>query len=149
MPVCLLQSLQLLFLDKRDGFANKDEKLYKAIIRKVLTAINGMPHQLFAGGIKARYIYLELKMFTGSTQIATLEVCLMTKFELWTDFWSSTDNGCYSSGKTVAKSEVIVQSEKLMKAVIMISYAKFSVWRCRYLSIRYSSSIENQQSVEL
>lgn len=84
--MCLLQSLQLLFLDKRDGFANKDEKLYKPIIRKVLTAINGMPHQLFAGGIKARYIYLELKMFTGSTQIATLEVCLMTKFELWTDF---------------------------------------------------------------
>ena len=88
-------------------------------------------------------------MFTRSTQIATLEVRLMTKFELWTDFWSSTDNGCYSSGKTVAKSVVIVQSEKLMKVVIMIPHAKFSVWRCRYLSIRHSSSIENQQSVEL
>ena len=35
LPVCLLQSLQLLFLDKRDGFANKNEKLYKPIIRKV------------------------------------------------------------------------------------------------------------------
>ena len=66
-------------------------------------------------------------MFTRSTQIDTLEVRLMTKFELWTDFRSSTDNGCYSSGKTVAKSEVIVQSEKLMKAVIMISHAKISV----------------------
>ena len=35
LPVCLLQSLQLLFLDKRDGSANKNEKLYKPIIRKV------------------------------------------------------------------------------------------------------------------
>lgn len=63
LPVCLLQSWQLLFLDKRDGFANKDEKLYKPIIRKVLTAINGMSQQLFAGDINARYIYFELKKY--------------------------------------------------------------------------------------
>ena len=53
----LLQGLVLLFLNKRDNFANKNEEFYNATIKKVLVTINGKPHQLFAAGIQARDIY--------------------------------------------------------------------------------------------
>ena len=56
-----LQGLLLLFLDKRDYFANKNEELYNPSIKKILTTINVMPHQLFAAGLQARDIYPELK----------------------------------------------------------------------------------------
>ena len=56
-----LQGLLLLFLDKRDDFANKNEKFYNTSIKKILVTINGMPHQLFAAGLQARDIYPELK----------------------------------------------------------------------------------------
>ena len=38
------RSLQGLLLDKRDDFANKNEKFYNPRIKKTLTTINGMPH---------------------------------------------------------------------------------------------------------
>ena len=56
-----LQGLLLLFLDKRDDFANKNEEFYNPSIKKILTTINGMLHQLFADGLQARNIYPELK----------------------------------------------------------------------------------------
>ena len=56
-----LQGLLLLFLDKRDDFANKNEEFYNPSIKKILVTINGMPHQLFAAGLQARNIYPELK----------------------------------------------------------------------------------------
>ena len=43
-----LQGLLLLFLDKPDEFANKNEGFYNPSIKKILVTINGMPHQLFA-----------------------------------------------------------------------------------------------------
>ena len=57
-----LQGLLLLFFDKR-GFANKKEELYNPSIKKILTTINGMPHQLFAEGLQAREVYPELKKY--------------------------------------------------------------------------------------
>ena len=56
-----LQGLLLLFLDKRDDFVKKNEDFYNPSIKKILTTINGMPHQLFATGLQARDIYSELK----------------------------------------------------------------------------------------
>ena len=58
-----LQGLLLLFLDKRDDFAKKNEDFYNPSIKKILTTINGMPHQLFATGLQARDIYSELKKY--------------------------------------------------------------------------------------
>ena len=55
-----LQGLLLLFLDKRDGFANKNEKFHNPSIKKTLITINGVPHELFAAGLKARCICPEL-----------------------------------------------------------------------------------------
>ena len=58
-----LQGLLLLFLDKRDAFANKNEEFYNTSIKKVLVTINGMPHQLFGAGLQAKDIYPELKKY--------------------------------------------------------------------------------------
>ena len=63
LSVRSLQGLLLLFLDKRDDFANKNEEFYNPSINKILTAINGMPHQLFPAGLQARDIYPELKKY--------------------------------------------------------------------------------------
>ena len=60
LSVCSLQQLLLLFLDKRDDFANKNEEFYNSNIKKILVTINGIPHQLFAAGLQVRDIYLEL-----------------------------------------------------------------------------------------
>ena len=58
--VCSLQGLHLLFLEKRDDFGNKNEDFNNPSIKKILVTI-GMPHQLFAGGLRARDIYPEIK----------------------------------------------------------------------------------------
>ena len=44
LSVCSLQGLLLLFLDKREDFANKNEEFYNPSIKKILVTINGMPH---------------------------------------------------------------------------------------------------------
>ena len=68
LSVHSLQGLLLLFLDKRDDFANKNEEFYNPSIKKILTTINGMLHQLFAAGLQTRDFYPELKnIFTGNT----------------------------------------------------------------------------------
>ena len=61
LSVRWLQGLLLLFLDKRDAFANKNEEFYNLSIKKILVTINDMPHQLFAAGLQAMEIYPELK----------------------------------------------------------------------------------------
>ena len=45
-----LRGLLLLFRDKNDGFVNKNEEFFNPSIKKNLTTINGMPHQLFVAG---------------------------------------------------------------------------------------------------
>ena len=83
LSVRSLQGLLLLFLDKRDDFANKNEEFYNPSIKKILTTINGMPHQHFAAGLQARYIYPELKKYYyKENSNVTWEEFLMTKFEL-------------------------------------------------------------------
>ena len=61
LSVRSLQGLLLLFLHKRDDFANKNEEFYIPSIKKILVIINGMSHQLFAAGLQTREIYPELK----------------------------------------------------------------------------------------
>ena len=61
LSVCSLQGLLLLFPDKRDNFANKNEEFYNPSIKKILVTISGMPHQIFAAGLQARDISSEIK----------------------------------------------------------------------------------------
>ena len=46
LSVWSLQGLLLLFLDKLDDFANRNEGFYNPSIKKILMTINGLPHQL-------------------------------------------------------------------------------------------------------
>ena len=104
LSVHLLQGLLLLFIDKHDGFANKNEEFYNTSINKILTTINGIPHQLFADGLWAWDIFPVLKNhFYKEFSDVTWEEFLTTKFELWIDTRTSTDNTLHGSGRTVEK----------------------------------------------
>ena len=83
LSVRSFQGLLLLFLDKRDDFANKNEEFYNPSIKKILTTINRMLHQLFAAGLQARDIYPELKKyFYQENSNVTWEEILIIKFAL-------------------------------------------------------------------
>ena len=108
-----LQGLLLLLIDIFDDFANKNEQFYNPSIKKILITINGMPHELFATGLKARGIYPELnKYFSKENSNVTREEFLTTKFGLWIDTRSSTNNVLHGSGMTVEKSGILLQIEK-------------------------------------
>ena len=113
LSVCSLQGLLLLFLDKRDDFPNKNEDLYNPSIKKILTAINGMPHQLFAAGLQDRDIYPELKKYFYKKHCdVTWEEFLTKKIGLWIDPRSSTDNTLHGRGRAMEKSGILLQIEK-------------------------------------
>ena len=117
LSVRSMQGLPLLFLDKCDDFVNKNEDFYNPNIKKILTTINGMPYQLFALGLQARDIYPEIEKYLyGEHSNVTLEECLTTKFGLWIDTRSSTDNTLHGSGRTVEKSGILLQIEKVPEA---------------------------------
>ena len=112
-----LQGLLLLFLDKSDNFANKNEEFYNPSIKKSLVTINGIPHQLFAAGLQARDIYPELKRyFYREHSNVTWEKFLTTKFGLWIDMRSSTGNTLHGSGREMGKSGILLQIEKVPEA---------------------------------
>ena len=108
-----LQGLLLLFLDKRDDFANKNEEFYNPSIKKILVTINGMPHQLFAAGQQGREIYPELKKYFYKENFdVTRENFLTTKFALWIDTRSRIDNTLHDSGRATEKSGILLQIQK-------------------------------------
>ena len=117
LSVRSLQGLLLIFLDKRDDFAKKNEEFYNPSIKKILTRINGDPYQLFPGGLQARDIYPELKKyFYREHSNVTWDEFLTTKFGLWIDTRSSTDNTLHGSGRAVEKSGILLQIEKALEA---------------------------------
>ena len=120
LSLCSLKGLLLLFLDKRDDFANKKEQFYNPSIKKILVTINGMPHQLFAAGLKARDIYPELKnFFYKEHSSATWEEFLTTNFALWINMRSSIDNTLNGSGREVDK-DMLLQIEKVPVVVVTL-----------------------------
>ena len=97
-----LQGLLLFFHDKRNDFANKNEEFYNPRINKILVTINDMPHQLYVSGLQARDIYPELKKyFYKENSDVTWEEFFATKFTLWIDTHSNTDNTLHGSGRIV------------------------------------------------
>ena len=121
-----LQSPLLLFLDKRDDFFNKNEEFYNPSIKKILTTINGMPHQLFATGLQARDIYPEQKKYIYREHSdVTWEEYLTTKFALLIDRRSSTDNTLHRSGRIVGKVVYYFRLKKYLRLVLVILHATF------------------------
>ena len=115
--VCSLQGLLLLLLNKRDDFANKNEEFYNPSIKKILVTISGMPHQVFAARLQAKDIYPEIKKYFYKENFdVTLEEFLTTKFGLWIDTRSSTNNTLHGSSRTVEKSGILLQIEKVPEA---------------------------------
>ena len=113
LSVRSLQGLLLLFLDKRDDFANKNEEFYNPSINKISVMINGISLQLYRAGLQARDIYPELKKyFYKENSDVTWEEFLTTKFALWIDTRSSTNNILHGSGRAVEKSGILLQIEK-------------------------------------
>ena len=113
LSVLLLRGLLLLFLDKRDDFANKNKEFYNPSINKILATINGMPHQLFAARLQVRDIYEELKKhFYKKLSNVTWGEFLTTKFGLWIDIRTSTDNTLRADSRTVENSDILLQTEK-------------------------------------
>ena len=76
-----------------------------------------MPYQLFAGGLLARDIYPEIKKyFYREHSDVRWEEFLTTKFVLWTDTRSSTDNTLHGSGRAVEKIGILFQIKKVPEA---------------------------------
>ena len=74
-----------------------------------------MLHQLYAGGLKARDIYPELKKyFYKENSDVNNEEFLSTKFGLWIDTRSSIDNTLHGNGRAVDKG-MVIQIEKASK----------------------------------
>ena len=63
LSVRSLQGLLLLFVDKQNNFANENEKFCNPLIKKILTTINGIPHQLYPGGVLSRDIFPKAKTY--------------------------------------------------------------------------------------
>ena len=112
-----LQGLLLLFFDKRDDFANTNEEFYNPSINKILVLINGISLQLYRAGLQARDIYRELKKYLYKEHSdVSWEGFLTTKFALWIDTRSSTNNILHGSGKAVEKSGILLQIRKAPEA---------------------------------
>ena len=107
LSVRSLQGLLLLFVDKQNDFANENEKFYNPSIKKILTTINGIPHQLYPGGVLSRNIFPKAKKyFYKPDSDVTWGEFLTTKFGLWIDVRSSNDNQLHGSGRTVERSGI-------------------------------------------
>ena len=71
-----------------------------------------MPHQFFAATLQARDIYPELKKyFYREHSNVTWDEFLTTKFGLWIDTRSSTDNTLHGSGRAVEKSGILLHEK--------------------------------------
>ena len=87
--------------------------MYNPSIKKVLAAINGMPHQLFVAGGQARDILLKLKKYVYKDHSnVTWKEFLSTKLGLLVDTHSSTDNALHDSGRTLEKGGILLQIGK-------------------------------------
>ena len=123
-----MKGLRLLFLDKRDDCAKKNEEFYNLSIKKILVTINGMPHQLFAARLWASEIYPELKKYfykENSCDVGRFfddKICIMD-----CDTCSSLDNTVHGSGRAVEKSGILLQIEKAPETSGDLTYYVFSL----------------------
>ena len=76
--------------------------------KKFLIKINGLPYQLFAAGIQARDIYKGVKKyFYNENYDATWEEFLTSKFALWSNTRSATNNALHGSGRIKVTPRVV------------------------------------------
>ena len=125
-----LRGIFVLFVDDandRKNFACNN-KFYNPTLTRVLVTINGNPHELYAGGIQPKDYYIEAKKyFDNPNSDVSWPEFLTTKFGLFIDFRSSTDNFLHGSGRTVDKSGVLLQIDKVAEASGDLTCHVFSI----------------------
>ena len=84
-----------------------------------------MPHQLFAAGLQARNIYPVLKeYFYRENSNVTWEEFLTTKFGLWVDTRSSTNNNTlHGSDRVVKKMVNYFRLKKHLSLLLLMLHA--------------------------
>ena len=98
LSVLSWHGLLLLFFDKPDDLANKNDEFYNTTIKKVLATINDMPHQFSAG--KAAFYKEHYNV--------TWEEFLMAKFGVWICIFALTT----CCGSEVEKISISLQTKK-------------------------------------
>ena len=125
-----LRGIFILFVDDandRKNFACNN-KLYNPTITRVLVSINGNPHELYAGGIQPKDYYTEAKKyFDNPNSDVTWPEFLTTKFGLFIDFRSSSNNFLHGSGRTVDGRGVLLQIDKVAEASGDLTCHVFSI----------------------
>ena len=71
----------------------------------------------------------------------TWEEFLKTKFGLWIDTRSSTDNTIHGSARAVEKSGILLQTEKAAEASVVTCYVFSLEDAVAHLSVTYPSGI--------
>ena len=108
-----LQGLLLLFLELKTDFDNKVESFYNLKIKKVNVTIDNNPYEIFKGTTLARNMYPEIcKKFYQNNSDVSFKEYLTTKYGLWIDTRSSTDDKLHGSGRVV-NSGVKLQIDKV------------------------------------
>ena len=92
-----------------------------------------MPYQLFAAGLRAIDIYPEIKkyFYRELSNVKQKEV-LTTRFGIWIDTRSSTDNSLHDSGRAVQKVAYCFRSKKHLRPVTVILHATFLVLKMQW-----------------
>ena len=140
-----LRGILVLFVDDdndRKAFAC-NSKFYNPSIQRVLITINGSPHELYAGGILPKDYYMEAKKyFDNANSNVNWYDFLTEKFCLWVDMRSSIDNILHGSGRTIDKSGVLLQIDKVAEKsgdltchVFSISDSILHIKNNRFLSL--------------
>ena len=92
--------LLLLFLDRRDDFTNKNEEFYKPSIKKKK--------------LKSMAFIISFSQQVEHSNV-TWEEVLTTKFRLWVDKRSRTDNILHGNSRAKVKSRILLQIGKAAK----------------------------------
>ena len=91
----------MLFIDPDDRkpYASKNEVFYNPSIERIDITVGGKPNMLYSHGLRAKDAYESAKNYFGyKDSDVSLGDFLTTKYCLWIDFRSSTDNDLHGSG---------------------------------------------------
>ena len=133
LAICLVhyKAYYYCFFDKEDEFTKKNEELYNPNNKKVLTIINGMPHQYFPADLQAIDTYSGLrKSFKKEHLKVTWDVFLIKKHELSVDTSASSDNTFHGNIRAVEKALFYFKLKKQLNAVMVILHAINLILRC-------------------
>ena len=103
----------MLFKEKQNNFGYETEKFYNPTIKKVHVFLDGYEAIFRSGGLLAKDTYTEIKKYFKEDGV-DWEDFLITKFGLWLDFRSSTNNTLHGGGRRV-EGDIKLQIDKIIE----------------------------------